>query len=387
LRVGFLFNRPYSPYQVPHAAPYAFELSRRYPDIDVIAACSSRQERNLVKTIGTLYPGHHCQFRMLIPWYYRILNPIAFRRKYTLKRRVIRNHNRDFFAGLDALVSPENKCMDLRRKNGLKDLAMIHTRHGAGDLVFDERLLAFDFLLLQGQKHVDQISGHLKKDRFAVSGYPKFEVIQGLKRKIPRLFHNNNPIVVYNPHFHPAQSSWSPMGLEVLDFFYQNREFNLIFAPHVVLFKDSRYGSRSLPRKYGLARNIHVDTGSSASIDMTYLLAADVYLGDVSSQVYEFLLEPRPCIFLNGHHAARQGIPPYEQWGFGQVVENVETELMPALKQTFATHCRYAELQRQAFAYTFYHEAETTAAERGARAIAGFLYRKLGRSFPTQEGQ
>jgi len=79
-----------------------FELSRRYPDIDVIAACSSRQEMHLVKTIGTLYPGIAVQFRMLIPWYYRILNPIAFRRKYTLKRRVIRNHNRDFFAGLDA---------------------------------------------------------------------------------------------------------------------------------------------------------------------------------------------------------------------------------------------------------------------------------------------
>jgi len=386
LRVGFLFNRSYSPYQAPHAAPYAFELSRRYPDIEVIAACSSRQERDLVKTIGTLYPGHRCKFRMLIPWYYRIINPVVFRRKFTLKSRVIMDQNRDFFRGLDALVSPENKCTDLRKKYGLKDLVMIHTRHGAGDLVFDERLSAFNFLLLQGQKHVDQINGHLQKDRFAVSGYPKFEVIQGLKRKIPRLFNNNNPIVVYNPHFYPSQSSWSPMGLQILEFFYQHREFNLIFAPHVVLFNGSRYG-RSLPWKYRLAPNIHVDTGSSASIDMTYLLAADIYLGDVSSQVYEFLLEPRPCIFLNGHHVAWQGNPAYDQWSLGPVVENIEPELIQALKQAFTTHHRYIEGQQKTFAYRFYNTPESTAAERGAKAIADFLYLKVWSSCPAQEGQ
>lgn len=29
---------------------------------------------------------------------------------------------------------------------------------------------------------------------------------------------------------------------------------------------------------------------------MTYTPAADIYLGDVSSQSYEFLLDPRPCL-------------------------------------------------------------------------------------------
>ena len=37
MRVGFLFNH-YAVHQVPHAAPYAFELSRNYPDIDVVIA-------------------------------------------------------------------------------------------------------------------------------------------------------------------------------------------------------------------------------------------------------------------------------------------------------------------------------------------------------------
>jgi len=382
MRVGFLFNH-YFPHQVPHAAPYAFELSRRYPDIEVIVACSSRQEMDLVETIGALYPGHRCQFQMLmVPWYYRIIDPVVSMWAFWRKQAVLR-HNLHFFRGLDALVSPERNCVDLRKAHGLKNLIMIRTRHGAGDRdgVFDERLLAFNFMLLPGQKYVDRLNalGFLQEDRFAVSGYPKFEVIRGLKRKIPRLFNNDNPIVVYNPHFDRSQSSWRPMGLQVLEWFFNNREFNLIFAPHVVLFKRSLRHGAFLPGKYRLAPNIHVDTGSSASIDMTYLLAADIYLGDVSSQVYEFLLEPRPCIFLNGHHVAWQGNPSYHHWRLGQVVENIETELIQALKQAFTTHHRYIKRQREAFAYTYHSEPETTAAERGAKAIADFLYLRAGR--------
>ena len=37
---------------------------------------------------------------------------------------------------------------------------MIYTDHGAGDRdgVFDDRLLAFDFMLLPGQKYVDRLN-------------------------------------------------------------------------------------------------------------------------------------------------------------------------------------------------------------------------------------
>ena len=41
------------------------------------------------------------------------------------------------------------------------------------------------------------------------------------------------------------------------------------------------------------------------------MLNSDSYLGDVSSQVYEFMLEPRPCIQLNDHYADWQGDTNY----------------------------------------------------------------------------
>ena len=51
MRVGFLFNH-YAVHQVPQAAPYAFELSRNYPDFEVVIACSSEQEMHTARTIG-----------------------------------------------------------------------------------------------------------------------------------------------------------------------------------------------------------------------------------------------------------------------------------------------------------------------------------------------
>jgi len=376
IRIGFLFNH-YFIHQIPHAAPYAFELSRHYTGIEVIIACSSEQEMDFVKQIATLYPGHKCKFKMLkVPWYYDLIDPliskISFKRK-----KVVLKHNLDFFRSLDVLVSPERHCMKLRTLYGLKDLIMIHTRHGAGDREggFDERSGAFDLTLLPGQKYVDRLKerGLLKEGKYAVVGWPKFEVIRGLKKERPRIFHDSKPVVVYNPHFDQRVSSWSLMGIEVLDFFKTHPKWNLIFAPHVVLFKRRRRHGAHLPRRFYNVPNIYIDLGSSASADMTYMLAADIYLGDVSSQVYEFLLEPRPCIFLNAHHVNWKGNPYYYHWNLGQVVNDVASELELALNKAFDTHSQYLDIQKKAFNYTFYNEPGSTAAERGAKAIADFL--------------
>ena len=117
MRVGFLFNH-YAVHQVPHAAPYAFELSRKYPDLDVVIACSSRQEMRTVRAIGVLYPGHRCRFKLLRPvWYYRLVDPIVSDSKFKWKEMVLR-HNLDFFRTLDALVAPEHHCIRLCTSTG-----------------------------------------------------------------------------------------------------------------------------------------------------------------------------------------------------------------------------------------------------------------------------
>ena len=380
MRVAFLFNHAVS-HQVPHAAPFAFVLSRDYPRIDVIIACSTPEELALAREIAALYPGQRCRLEMLaLPWYLKLLDPLISMWSFHRKQAVLR-HNLEFFRGLDALVSPEVHCVKLRRQPGLANLRMIRVRHGAGDRdgVFDERLRAFDFMLLPGRKYVDRLRGLglLPEGDYALAGYPKFEVIQGFNRPVPRLFQNDRPVVLYNPHFDAAQSSWQTMGLQVLDFFAAHPEYNLIFAPHLVLFKRRLRHGAFLPRRYRRVANIHVDLGSSALVDMSYLRAADIYLGDVSSQVYEFILQPRPCIFLNAHAVDWTDHPAYAHWHLGQVVDRVEPDLHLALQQAGEAQERYRSRQEQALAYTFHTEPGVSAAALGARAIAAFLARGM----------
>lgn len=379
MKIGFLFNH-YAPHQVPHAAPYAFELSRRYPQFEVIVACASEQEMALTRDIASLYPGHRCRWvRLAPPWHYQLIDPIVSKWSFRRKKEVLK-HSLDFFAGLDALVAPERHCMKLRTQFGLTDLILIHTRHGAGDREggFDDRSGAFDLTLLPGQKYADRLKelGHLADDSaYAVTGWPKFEVIRGLGKTRRQLFQNDNPVVVYNPHFDQRVSSWQPLGRKVLEWFAVHRDYNLIFAPHVVLFKRRRRHGASLPSKFRCLPNIHVDLGSPASADMTYMLSADIYLGDVSSQVYEFLLEPRPCLFLNGHGVEWRNNPFYFHWTLGQVIEDIDRELRPALDRAFSLQQTFLPRQQRAFAYTFRSEPDSTAAQRGADAIAEFLQR------------
>lgn len=381
MRVGFLFNH-YSPHQVPHAASYAYELSRRHPEFEVIIATSTEAESDMARSIGEFYPGHRSTLIRLRPtWWYPLIDPVVSKFAFMRKNRILKD-NLDFFRSLDALVAPERHCRRLRTHYRLKGLTLIHTRHGAGDRegTKDEHVALFDFVLLPGQKYVDRLDrfGCLTPGHYAVTGWPKFEVVRALGRERQRFFDNNNPVVVYNPHFDQNVSSWTRMGHTVLDLFVANPQYNLIFAPHVVLFARGWRHRASLPPRYNMAQNILIDTGSPALSDMTYMLAADVYLGDVSSQVYEFLLEPRPCIFLNAHGVAWESNPYYAHWHFGQVIDDVSRGLGPALAAAWDTHARFLPAQREGFAYTFHEEPGSTAAQRGADAIADFLAAVVG---------
>ena len=374
MRIGFLFNH-YAAHQVPHAAPFAFELSRIRPDLDVIIACSTPEERAMAAAISDLFPGHRCVFQPLsLSPVHRMIDKV--RRHWSLKRkRYILEQNLDFFRSLDVLVTPERHALQLRARYGLTHLKIIHTRHGAGDREggFDARCAEFDFTLLPGRKYVDGLRERGFLGAHAVVGWPKFDVVQKLKPKPDRLFDNDNPTVVYAPHFDERVSSWQTMGEQVLDLFAGLSGYNLIVAPHVVLFTRSRRHRARMPRGYDRRPNILIDRGSPSSTDMTYMRAADVYLGDASSQVYEFLIEPRPCIFLNAHGVDWEEDPHHRHFALGQVVDDVASGLRPALERARSSHADYRACQEEAIAYTFHREPGSTAAERGASALSVFL--------------
>ncbi|CAN0494493.1 unnamed protein product, partial [Discosporangium mesarthrocarpum] len=258
----------------------------------------------------------------------------------------------------DAIVVPETNTTQLRSIPQLQHVKLIRVCHGAGDQrglgSFDDRLQEFDLVLVPGQKYSAELvsGGHVRPEKVAISGYTKFELAEPPgAAEARRFFANDRPIVLYNPHHRRDLSSWWSMGRKVLDYFYENPDYNLIFAPHVLLFKRPWGKGAILPRRYQNAPNVLIDKGSLNSCDMSYMHAADIYMGDVSSQIYEFIRRPRPCVFLNAHNVDHADDPSYASWKFGPVVRSAD-DLGPALHiaQSKAEH--YASLQRERFAYT-----------------------------------
>jgi len=170
----------------------------------------------------------------------------------------------------------------------------------------------------------------------------------------------------------------------VLDYFRRNPDFNLIFAPHVMLFARpvtvtiDRFRVAA-PGCIGAAvrraPNIHIDLGGTACTDMTYTNAADIYLGDVSSQVYEFLYRPRPCIFLDPHRTPHQDDPNYAHWRAGPVISDI-ADLDQTLRNAMHSHEDYLPVQQELFAYSFDLTAERSC-DRAARAVRRFVRRDV----------
>ena len=113
---------------------------------------------------------------------------------------------------------------------------------------------------------------------------------------------------------------------------------------------------------------IHIDLGGPAAIDMTYTRVANLYLGDVSSQIYEFLRTPRPVLFLNVHGVDWAGDESYRHWRYGPVLDEVEA-LPDAVGAAMASHGDYLAEQQAGFAASFDLQPRSSSL-RAAEAIA-----------------
>jgi CDP-glycerol glycerophosphotransferase (TagB/SpsB family) len=157
----------------------------------------------------------------------------------------------------------------------------------------------------------------------------------------------------------------------VLEQFAGDGRYNLIFAPHIRLFEGADPKTVEALAPFVDHPRIHLDLGGPAAIDMTYTRAADIYLGDVSSQVYEFLRTPKPCLFLNAEGAAWEGDESFHHWRYGPVLDRVDG-LVDAVASAARTHGDYVEVQKRGFAESFDLQ-ETPSSTRAAQAIADRL--------------
>lgn len=272
-------------------------------------------------------------------------------------------------AAADAVVAPERTSLFLKRI-GVRRPLMIHCDHGAGDRAvgYEPRIAQFDFALLAGAKQEARMLRErlIRPGHYRIVGYPKFEAASASRGGEARLFAEERPTVLYNPHFAAELGSWDRLGLDVLRAFAGQTRFNLIFAPHLRLAQRIRDLADQVAPFAGLP-NIHVDLGGRRSCDMTYVCAADVYLGDVSSQVYEFIARPRPCAFLDGGRGLDPGDPNSAHARFGPVGDDGR-RVLELVDRALLTFGDYRPVQAEAFTRTF-DLRDRSCSERAAEAV------------------
>jgi hypothetical protein len=363
------------PHQIPHSLPIAIEIARRHSGCTVHVAYASEAHRAFIQRLASEYaPGAPLHYDALT------LDPVSrlrVRSGRTPWKQALLWTNRHYFERFDAIATPERTSLFLRRL-GVTGPRLIWTRHGAGDrgVGFADDVHQFNFVLMAGQRIERRLLAQrlIRPGEYRTGVYAKFDWLHPEAQHAAPLFDNDRPTVLYNPHFHRGLSSWPRFGRQVLEQFAQSTRYNLIFAPHIRLF-DPPTPARHAPfRAFMGLPHLRIDLGSERSIDMSYVRAADLYLGDVSSQVAEFLFTPRPCLFLNAHAARWQDDPNYAFWKLGPVSDTPDA-IEAQVGHAFASHAQYRDAQQRYFDETFELPRGQPSAALGADAIVEFLRR------------
>lgn len=365
-KLAFLFIG--GPHQVFHLAPVAVELSRLLPAARIECVYPDEATGDALRQVcASLDCSSLVIRRVAVPRWADWVARMSHRHAVT-KLPLLLKLARELDDSA-AVVTPERTSAFLRWF-GVHHPLLIHFRHGAGDRApkSETRLKAFDLVVVPGDKDLKRAIEvqRLAPARLRESGYIKLDYLARLAGSPPRLFADDRPTVIYNPHFDAARSSWPQARVVVAMFATQDR-YNLVVAPHIRLSQDMTTAERSEWRALAVPDRIIVDLNSPRLLDMTYIRGADVYLGDVSSQLYEFLSTPRPVAFLNTHGVAWADDPRYAGWHLGEVANHPD-DVLAAIDRARGNHARKIERQRAAVAAAFGNYIG--ASGRGAAIVA-----------------
>ena len=383
MRIGFLFNHDQL-HQVAHLLPIALALAESGTGHEIILAATNRKVAAEVRRLaGDRLQGRLTLRQLDLTSRWSMVASAALEELLPARKLLVYRDNLEFFRGLDTLVVAEKTSLVLKTRYGLGKLRIVHTRHGAGDraIGFNAASAGFDLVLVAGEAIRERLirEAGVQADRIVTVGYPKFDLVPKHRPRLP-MQGNERPTVLYNPHVAPHLSSWYRCGQAVLDYFAASTVYNVIFAPHVMLFHRAVaitidplrvHMPGRVASRIRAAPNVHIDLTSPACTDMTYTTAADIYLGDASSQVYEFLVKPRPCIFLNPHRIDYAGDESFTHWKAGQVINGVE-QLDAALSRAMQNPDSFATAQGELFA-SHIDLTDEPSSWRAARAIADFM--------------
>jgi hypothetical protein len=362
------------PYQAYHVADIAWSLAER-DGVEVEILATLPETLTELKRLERGGRDRSVPRRLLhTPPYFRAMQGISL--LGSLKQLVLRDpRNLQRLSGYDAIVTPTDHV------GGIAPLLrprprLVYVSHGIGGRAasYSDKYRPFDFVLVASRNDEARLLAdhRISQGGYSVIGYPKFETCRRLSGPAPQLFTNGAPTVLFNTHSKRSLRSWEKFARPLVAHARRIGDFNLIVAPHAKLFnRRPRLLWRSWER-LAIPGHVIVDLGSSRAYDMSYCLAADIYVGDVSSQVYEFLDQPKPCVFLNAHRLPWQDNRDFPNWDLGDVVET-PSQAIRAIIEARGRHQNF--IARQIDRLEHVVDRTPGAAARGAEAILDFIHR------------
>lgn len=369
MRIAYLCNA--EAYQLYHGAPVAFALAEQ-PGVSVTTYYLDPTTPHHMERIRAAFAAPPQTLRALRQSRRTRLLKRVFGRFSLFKKTVLRE-NLEELSRYDVIVAQENSAAALRSM-GMTRPCMVFLPHGFGDrsVSFMPRIRIFDLVLVAGPKTEQRMleAGVIRPGHYALTGIVKFDTAARLGQSWTPPFDAERPIVLFNPHREPRLTSRFRFTEPLIEGFAQDRSMNLIVAPHVKVFHRRSQDVLDAFRARSTG-NVLMDPGSDYSVDGTYPAVAQVYVGDISSQVYDYLDRPRPCVFLNAHGIDWKDDPNFANWHLGDVVDD-PAKVMDAIRAAPARLDLYREAQERAIAATL---GDTTpgAYRRAADAIMAFV--------------
>ena len=373
MRIVFPFL--YGLHQLYHSATTAMILSEFDKDIEVICISCNKEHTDILKKTKSYYHQSNTKILELPQTFrYKYLN---FKKKRYPSVNAMVKKGKKYFNKADIIVTTSHGTVKMFKKFGITAPKFIYQYHGVGDRKygFDPEFSNYDMVLVGGAYHKKRLISEkiVTSDKIKVVGYPKFDYPIDEKNIKIQLFKNNNPIILYSPHWEPEFTSYKKFAKDILEYFTKNKNYNLIFAPHILLAHWKVHNKYNTNFDSHNSDNIIIDFGSNYSTDGTYIAISDIYIGDVSSMVYEFIAKKqRPCIFLNAHNANWKNNPDYNFWKYGPVIDNF-SNFENALNNAI-TDKRYLSIQKEKIK-SYISVTDEKPSLRAAKAILEFIGR------------
>ena len=274
-----------------------------------------------------------------------------------------------------AIISTSHETPKFLMKNINSDLKLFYLYHGIGtrSYGFEDSINEYDFIFVPGKYHFNRLQNEagINKNKLNIIGHPKLEWQNMMNNNIKSFFNNDNPTFYYNPHWDLSLSSYKKWGKDIIQYFQNNKQYNLIFSPHPLIKNYSSRNNIDIDIDKIKSNNIIVDFYSNDTIDGSYLNVADVYIGDGSSMVTDFIIKKnKSCIFINSHNIDWQNNKSFEFWNCGKVINKL-TEFDSTIDSALKNN-KYDENQR-AYIKQMIHTGSFSSSE----LIAENIYKNL----------